>query len=564
MNVRKMAGMAVVLACLLGLAAAPCRADSPARPDKSSVVPLPSSTEKVLYGFVPDDPYFHRNTPSAGWAGQWHLVNEFGTGIDANVVGAWARGITGAGVTIGIVDDCLQINHPDLAPNYDAADSWDFGSNDDDPSPANPGDMHGTSVAGVAAAKGGNSIGVVGAAPNAGLAGLRIDFVNQTEQMFIDATLYHSSGNNTSIKVKNHSYGVSAPYVDAAGEVAALKTSAAAGTIHVFSAGNQRSSNWIVGWADDTNKKQLRNNPAGIAVAALGSDGKYASYSSYGACVFVTAPSNSASGFTGITTTDVTGTGGYNDATHDSFPDDNYTSQFGGTSSASPLVAGVMALGKEVQPALNGRMAKHLLAMTSRIVNASDASESSDGGWRTNAAGRHFNQNYGFGLVDADAFTAAAVQYTGVSPLITEGTGTVQVGAAIPDNNLTGVTRTFTLNQDVPLEEVLVHLNITHTWRGDLEAYLTSPSGYTSRLLIWAADPDDVIDWTFTTNAFWGEDPEGLWSLNVRDTWEYDLGTWNSYSATAYMGTLVPEPATLSLLALGGLALLRRKSDYGG
>jgi subtilisin family serine protease len=559
MNVRMMAGMAVVLACLPGLAAAPCLADSPARPDKSSVVLIPGSAQVVLYGFVPNDPYFRRNTPSAGWAGQWHLVNEFGTGIDANVLGAWARGITGAGVTIGIVDDCLQIAHPDLAPNYDAADSWDFGSNDGDPSPVNPGDMHGTSVAGVAAAKGGNSIGVVGAAPNAGLAGLRIDFDNQTVQMFIDATLYHSSGNNTSIKVKNHSYGYNTPYVDAAGPVTALETSAASGTIHVFAAGNQRST-----WAQDTNTMQLQNSRAIIAVAALGSNGKYASYSSFGACVFVTAPASSASGLLRVTTTDVTGTGGYNNATSDSFPDDNYTSQFGGTSSASPLVAGVMALGKEVQPALNGRMAKHLLAMTSRIVNASDASESSDGGWRTNAAGRHFNQNYGFGLVDADAFTAAAVQYTGVSPLITEGTGTVQVGAAIPDNNLTGVTRTFTLNQDVPLEEVLVHLNITHTWRGDLEAYLTSPSGYTSRLLIWAGDPGDVIDWTFTTNAFWGEDPEGLWSLNVRDTWLYDLGTWNSYSATAYMGTLVPEPATLSLLALGGLALLRRKSGYGG
>jgi subtilisin family serine protease len=89
--------------------------------------------------------------------------------VDIHVPAAWNRDITGSGVIIGIVDDCLQITHPDLSPNYVAADSWDFGQNDPDPSPVyNSGpneDRHGTSVAGVAAARGGNSIGGTGAAP---------------------------------------------------------------------------------------------------------------------------------------------------------------------------------------------------------------------------------------------------------------------------------------------------------------------------------------------------------------------------------------------------------------
>ena len=61
-----------------------------------------------------------------------------------------------------------------------------------------------------------------------------------------------------------------------------------------------------------------------------------------------------------------------------------------------------MALGKQANPNMDVRLAKHILARTSTIVNASDSSQTSDGGWRTNAAGIHFNQNYGFGLINAD------------------------------------------------------------------------------------------------------------------------------------------------------------------
>jgi len=81
---------------------------------------------------------------------------------------------------------------------------------------------------------------VTGAAPYANLAGLRIDFVAQTLAMFVDATLYHSSGSNTNIKVKNHSYGYNVTYITTSAEVDALVTSASAGTIHCVAAGNER------------------------------------------------------------------------------------------------------------------------------------------------------------------------------------------------------------------------------------------------------------------------------------------------------------------------------------
>jgi len=373
---------------------------------------------RMAGAFIPDDPYFPNATPSAAWPGQWHLENQVTPGLDANVRGAWNAGWTGAGVVIGIVDDGLQINHPDLSANVAGGFSYDFGGNDADPSPVYIDDSHGTSVAGVAGARGGNGIGVTGAAPRATLAGLRVDFPNQTDAMFADASLYLSGGGPGAIAIKNHSYGVGLPYIrDAGGDLqaAAVSRSTALGTIHVFSAGNERD-----GFSADANSKQDQSNPDVITVAALGSDGTWATYSSFGANVFVTAPSSSGRGLA-ITTTDRTGSAGYNPA-EDFFPDRDYTSQFGGTSSSAPLVAGVLALVKEAQPALDTRFAKHLLARTSTLVDPGDATVIGGGdgftpgsAWKTNAAGLAFNMNYGFGLVNAGDLVNAAVSHAGVS-----------------------------------------------------------------------------------------------------------------------------------------------------
>jgi len=553
------------------------------------------ATDHIRHAFVSNDPFYATGNP-VGFPGQWHLsVQTSGAVLDSNVAGAWNRDITGQGVTIGIVDDGLQHVHPDLNPNYVAADSFDFGQNDADPSPvfsnsgaaAPDGDNHGTSVAGVAAAKGGNGIGVTGAAPNANLAGLRVDFASQTNQMFVDATLYHSSGRIRTIDVKNHSYGVGVPYVLQTTQANATVISHDAGTIHVFAAGNERDAHFAAIVIDanqngefdpdidpaidgDSNKKHLGSLQETIDVVAMGSRGLMATYSNWGSNVWVTAPSNSfRAGELSITTTDriggAAGTGGYNNgaggADGDFFGNLDYTSQFGGTSSASPLVAGIMALGKEAQPNLNTRMAKHLLVRTSKVVDPFDASDT--GGWVTNAAGNEFNSNYGFGLIDADSFTDQAVQFAGVTPLVTESLPATAVSRTIPDGSLAGISETFMLTGLLPLEEVEISLNITHPWRGDLEALLTSPAGTVSRLMFRnIADSFNNVNWTFLSNAFWGETPQGMWTLTVRDVFGGDVGTWNSYSILAKMGTLiaVPEPAavTLALFGLLGLVVGRR------
>jgi subtilisin-like proprotein convertase family protein len=502
-------------------------------------------TLNVRMAFEPNDPYFETGRP-ATFPGQWHLRYDARPEFDSNVRGAWNRNLTGSGVIVGICDDGVEIGHPDLAPNYLALDSYNFAENNSNPNPvANglgpEGDNHGTSVAGVAAARGGNGVGVTGAAPLARIAALRLPFQGQNvnnQHAFVDVVKYHSFGNNRAIRVKNHSYGISAPYVSNMSERDALADSAAAGTIHVISAGNDRQKP-----GEDSNKKAFQTSPDAIAVAALASSGIFASYSSFGGNVAITAPSSSfRSGEFSVTTTDRSAGLGYNPSSNEGYPDQAYTSTFGGTSSAAPLVAGIMALAVQANTNLNVRMAKHLLARTSRLIDPTDASETSGGGWKTNAAGFAFNPNYGFGLIDADALTQSAPLYSGVTELETIATQTIAVNAAVPDEGQ--LERTFTVQATTPLEEVEVRLQVEHTFRGDLEGYLSSPQGTTSRLFIrnGADDPNNRgnLDWWFTSHAFWGENPAGTWKITLQDRFKGDTGTWRSFQARLRMGRLVP------------------------
>lgn len=94
--------------------------------------------------FTQNDPYFFNDPANAGY--QWHLRNPDArggvAGVDLNVTAAWDN-FRGAGVRIGMLDDGLDLLHPDISPNVDLVNDHDFNGHDDDPSPA-AGDIHGT------------------------------------------------------------------------------------------------------------------------------------------------------------------------------------------------------------------------------------------------------------------------------------------------------------------------------------------------------------------------------------------------------------------------------------
>lgn len=609
--------------------------------------------------FVPDDPYFapyhgsaDPNLPAPGYFGQWHLVNQMpisGTnaGLDVNIAGAWARGLTGAGVIIAIVDEGVEWTHPEFAAKYRNDYSYSFSRTvEENAAPGfirglpewnglDPdGDNHGTSVAGVAAAQGGNGIGGTGAAPNAQIASLKLTHVTlppdvESDEAEVASILFQGQtdsfgrvdpyasyapppGEFAPVRVVNRSYGINLGFFYIGPEVnEALHTAASWGVINVLAAGNQRfdEENPGANSTADSNKQQLQSSPDVINVAALGSNGKYSYYSSFGANIFVTAPSSSYPGY-GISTTDrLTAENGYNGPSFEpdpyfdfSSPGPNdgrdYTSTFGGTSSSAPLVSGIMALGVEANPNLTVRMAQHLLARTSRVVDPTDAvSPTSTGGWVTNGAGYKFNNNYGFGLIDADAFTLAAAHTVGITDLVTHTTGDQTVGDAFSPITLILTENVFVVFADpLPLEYVQVHFSITglqDNWEeymgdpglagigaiaGDFEAWLTSPDGTKNRLFIddralpmdkWEQtrswDELSSLDWTFTSYAYWGEDLNGFWTIELinHSTNLTELGAWDSYRMDFGMGDIfiVPEPSVVLLVVsgLGVLVALRRR-----
>lgn len=494
------------------------------------VIPNPV-LRRVLCGFTPNDPYYPRDAPVAGWPGQWYLHNSMGA-PHAGVWGAWDKNWTGAGVTIGILDNGFELGHPDLMANALFANSYDFVDNDTNVNPTDPDAFHGTAIAGIISARGNNGLGITGVAPYSRFVGLRIDPFFGSAATFADATLYRSSGDSRSIHIKTHAYAGVDPFVASTIESEALTTSTQAGTMHVVSAGNSRGDH-----AQDANKLALQATPDAIVVAGVGSDGKFAQYSSFGANVFCSAPTNSGN-LMGITTTDLTGDErGLNGL--DVFPNADYTNEMTGTSVSAALVSGALALAKHKNPSLDVRFAKHLIARTSKPTDLSDTTAAGDGGWKTNDAGIRFNPNYGFGVIDAEGLINGLGDFVGVTPQSTETKSSRVVNRSIPDNDPSGVSETFVVSSQMSLEDIQVTLDVTHPVRGDIAAYLTSPRGTTARLFSAGDDFEANISWTFVSNAFWGENPSGVWTLKVCDAAELDEGDWNSFAVNVRMGRLI-------------------------
>jgi subtilisin family serine protease len=117
---------------------------------------------------------------------QWSLRTDAAMGAQS----AW-RQTTGGDVAVAVIDSGVDLGHPELAPNLwtnpgeipgngvdddgngyvDDVHGYDFISADGDPSDGNG---HGTHVAGIIAARGGNGIGVAGVAWQARIMAVRV------------------------------------------------------------------------------------------------------------------------------------------------------------------------------------------------------------------------------------------------------------------------------------------------------------------------------------------------------------------------------------------------------
>ena len=149
---------------------------------------------------------------------------------------------------------------------------------------------------------------------------------------------------------------------------------------------------------------ELANFYAVTAVCSVGHDDKRSGYSESGANLWVCGPSSSGRvGQPRIATTD----NGH-----------RYRGSFGGTSAATPIVSGVVALVREANNALTWRDVKLILAASARKNDPGNT------GWVQGAlkygstTNRYsFNHEYGFGIVDAKAAVDLAPGWTNVRDL---------------------------------------------------------------------------------------------------------------------------------------------------
>lgn len=483
-----------------------------------------------------EDPYF---------AAQWHLPA-------ARVPEAWTesgqRDFGGGETLLGghsastpslvVVDDGVDLAHPDL--RVDEYVAWTTDGTLVSQPAVSVDVTHGTAVAGVAAALADNGRGGCGVAPGVRLATAALlsapsaEVADVAEAESITHFLAHAD-------VYTNSWGPpddpTYPVVLGQGYVQALDLArtqgrGGKGSVVLFAAGNG-------GRADNANDDPYAAHRYTVAVGAVGDDDKRTYYSESGACILLCGPSSG--GLRGVVTTDATD-GGY-------APTQNITFNFGGTSSSTPVVAGVVLLLLRERPDMGWRDVHALLARGARINDPRDPA------WTVNGAGRRIHPYYGFGVVDAAKTLRLARSW---SPLPEEkvmngvviASGSGHRPTDIPDDGtpwrLYWRVGDEQKNESPSfvVETVEVWANLTHPWRGDLRLILTSPSGtrvplttpFASVPSTGKAAPTTVpfVPRTYTAVGFADERGRGVWTLTVQDVHPTQAGRVNEVRLVLY------------------------------
>lgn len=382
----------------------------------------PNMVNRFQPAFIPNDGYFSR---------QWHLKSkkrpQLVADASVNAPEAWDVTRGERSVVVAVIDDGFDLNHPDFKGPGKVVFPKDYVDGDANPFPeSSAGDYHGTPCGGVAIAES-NGRGVVGVAHACAFMPVRFP-LSADDDLMIE--IFEEVGQNAD--VISCSWGpppvfapLSTAVFDTFKRLATSGGPRGKGCVICFAAANfnapirdpDNSGGFI--WLDYGSGVLRRTvgpilnglaaHPNVVAVSASTSLNKHSAYSNWGAEISVCAPSNNFHPLDpqhfvpgrGIWTTD-------NEAFGEGFTGHSrYTGRFGGTSSATPLTAGVAALVLSANAALGATEVKEILQTTAdKIVDTDPDIVLGTNRGRYNSKGRC--DWFGFGKVNAAKAVAEA------------------------------------------------------------------------------------------------------------------------------------------------------------
>ena len=355
---------------------------------------------------------------------QWGLNNtgQNGgtTGIDINAEEAWEITFGSHEITIAVIDQGVDLNHPDLEDNlllgFDATDGGAGGNNGD----CWGDNAHGTACAGIIASVD-NTIGTIGVAPECNILPIRVSYTE-----IIGGIEYQIWDDDWIVEAINRAWEIDEADIISCSWGGGSSNTAINNEISdafefgrnnlgctiVFAAGNNNDDHveypangdiriTAVGAmspcgerkrsSDDPSEvnPDVNSDPQGVSCDGEGWWG-----SNYGFDLDLIAPG------VFIPTTDIQGNAGYNDAFGAA---GNYYETFNGTSAATPHVAGTEALVLSVNQGLSYWEVSEILESTAQKIGSYSYEPEflkPNGTW---------NEEVGYGLVDAFAAVQKAV-----------------------------------------------------------------------------------------------------------------------------------------------------------